>query len=214
MRAKEFMPIWKTFCGFYNAADDNEVQIKIYFEAFEYLPAVIVERIFKNAMKAERGFGSIPTIQQIEPHRDAAVSRRNSKRPKYGEAAEPPLPDVIMASNLTFLKLITETQTKYRKAFKDGIRKSEEELKQKALERLCENGYPEYWAKFYHARRKLERESECDPYWRLRQERFEKAAAEVSTEFLTKVRTFMVGTNDAQKPSGLKIPLSPEDVPF
>ena len=174
MDAKEFTPIWKKFCTYYNVSHDNQVQFGLYFDEYAYLPAKAVDYIFTQTMKQVKAFRALPTISEISPHKYAAFAKRDKL--VKDDTGEPELPGVVRQSNATFLKLIIETQTA---------------KKEKGLQHVIEN-HAEYWAKFYMARVRIEIETDCPEYWTLSQQRFEETVKTVGGDFYQTVINFMV----------------------
>lgn len=181
MQIKEFTPIWKKFCAFYDAPSNNDVQLELYFEQYAYLPAKTIDYIFTQVMKQERGgFRSLPTIQQIEPHKNAAFAK--SHKDKNASSGEPPLPGVIRQANATFLKLIIQTQTDKSKM---------------GLDYVIEN-HAEYWAKLFLARMRIEIECECDMWWCLGWEKFLETAEGVDVAFRNDVEAWVIDLKQKQ----------------
>jgi len=205
MNAKEFQPIFKTFCQFYNTAS-NETQMQIYFEEYDYLPAQAVEEIFKNAMKAEKGFGGLPTIQQIEPHKMAVLNKRQKHRQNEEFAKEPPIPGVVRASNGVFMRMIINAQGEMAKARK--LSASNPQLAEAKKQKIVGEWTPAF-AQFWQSRKKIEYESDCDEYWRIGWEAFKDTLDEIHADLFTAVMRLV---NPPQESSA--DPVSPDDLPF
>lgn len=186
MEKAEFSKIWKDFAVFYGgiAAGKSE----IYFEAFEYLPPAVVKEVFRQGMKQ---YTLMPSVVQLEQIRDAVVTKLSFSKPNAGGAQEPAIPSALRASNVLFAKMIIG-------AHADRVHKGGAYL----LEH-----WPAAFAKFWDSRKRLEYESDCDPYWRIGDNTFYETLKPIHEQLWDRLQECYKTEPEAENPE-------PEDLPF
>lgn len=187
MESKQFIKIWNKFAEFYGNISAGKQSV--YFEAFEYLPASVVEEIFSQAKKQ---YTLMPSVTQLEQIRDAVVSKRNYSKPDAGEKPEPPIPGAIRASNVLFAKMIIG-------AHSDRVHKGASYL----LEH-----WPAAFAKFWTSRKRLEYESDCDPYWKIGERAFSETLKPIHVKLWERFQEISKSEPEAKEAQ------NPEDLPF
>ena len=161
MEVQQFVSIWNDIAKFYGNISTGKQ--KVYFEAFEYLPAGVVEEIIRQGMKKHV---LMPSVIQLEEIRNAVVAKQGRVKTTNGQVNnDPPIPGSIRASNCVMMRMV-------QNAHRDRVDSGEKHLLDK---------WPALFRKYWDSRKRLEVESNCVEFWLMSDRTFKLTLDEIHT---------------------------------